>query len=69
MGGIEARGREPFEPMMSPERSERLRAWHDDASAQLHRLGRHRTTGSASVWSSTGACVIPTPCSTARVTT
>ena len=30
--------------MMSHARSERLRAWHDDASAQLHRLGRHETT-------------------------
>jgi release factor glutamine methyltransferase len=30
--------------MMSKARSERLRAWHDDASAVLHRLGEHHTT-------------------------
>jgi release factor glutamine methyltransferase len=28
-------------PRLPPERVERLRRWHDDASAELHRLGAH----------------------------
>jgi release factor glutamine methyltransferase len=35
-------GAGPYEPM-SAVRSARLRAWHDDASAQLHALGAHVT--------------------------
>src|SRR6516162_5736127 len=30
-----------FAPRMPPERVERLQRWHDEVSAELHRLGAH----------------------------
>ncbi|MCB9891416.1 MAG: methyltransferase [Planctomycetes bacterium] len=35
---------EPHEPRMSPERAERLRRWHEEASAELHALGAQDVT-------------------------